>query len=243
MVVNDRIILALDVKDLDDGKRVVKELSPDLKTVKIGPVLFTKYGPGIIDMCLENGLKIFLDLKFHDIPNTVMLSCLAAVELKVSMLTLHASGGREMMSSASDAVRRYCEENHRQKPYIIGITMLTSMTGRTMREDFGIDVKGDSYVERLGLLAKESGIDGVVCSPNETRRIKEICGKNFIVINPGIRPAGVSSDEQKRIDTPGRAIENGADYIVVGRPVLNADDRRTAFLNIAKEAEDAAQEK
>lgn len=202
------LIVALDVDSLQEARVLVKKLKKDVECFKIGSVLFTAEGPDVVRMVQDEGGKVFLDLKFHDIPNTVAKACEAAARLGVFLLNVHASGGEEMMRAA-------CRGAVLAPTRIIGVTVLTSHSS---------EAGMDSRVVALARLCKKSGLAGVVCSPEEIADVRMACGKNFLIVTPGIRQAGSSLDDQKRIATPAEAIRRGADYIVVGRPILEAKD-------------------
>ena len=201
----DKLIVALDVDTLGEAKKFVDKLYPAVKMFKVGSQLFTACGPEAVKMVTQKGAKVFLDLKSHDIPNTVKKAVEAAAKLQVFMLTVHLSGGKAMLQAAVSVVNR---------PKIVGVTVLTSQS-----ED-----NTSNRVLELANLAKEAGLDGVVCSVSETRMIKKALGKDFLVVNPGIRPKDSSVNDQKRVATPKEAIDAGADFIVMGRPILEAQD-------------------
>lgn len=203
--IKDKLIVALDVDSFEKAKEFVDKLYPAVKMFKVGSQLFTACGPEAVKMIAKKGAKVFLDLKFHDIPNTVNKAVEAAAKLKVFMITVHLSGGSQMLKAAADVPNR---------PKIVGVTVLTSQ----------IDDDTTNKVLELARLAKNTGLDGVVCSVAETAMIKKELGKDFLVVNPGIRPKDSSSDDQKRVATPREAIDAGADFIVMGRPVLEAKD-------------------
>ncbi len=212
----DGLILALDVEGLKQAKQFVDLLYPEVKIFKVGSQLFTAAGPEIVKVIQDKGAEVFLDLKYHDIPNTVKNAVSAAASLKVKMLTVHISGGKEMLISAASVINR---------PKIIGVTILTSKD-----EDNAKD-----KVLELSKLAKESGLDGVVCSVREASLVKKECGKDFIVVTPGIRPQGAAKDDQARVATAKDAIKAGADYIVVGRPIIESKNPKETVLQIIKE--------
>lgn len=204
---NPKLIVALDVDSLEKAKKLVDKLSPYVSIFKVGSELFVTSGPKIIDYINKKGRKVFLDLKFFDIPNTVEKATLAAAKHKVFMLTLHATGGLEMLRRAKNAFK-----GMKKRPLLIAVTVLTSK-----------DEKGTkTRVLDLARLSRKSGLNGIVCSPRETWLIKKVCGKNFIVVNPGIRPVWAAENDQKRVATPEEAIKSGADFIVVGRPITKA---------------------
>jgi orotidine-5'-phosphate decarboxylase len=198
--------------------------------VKVGNQLFTAEGPRVVTMLAGQGFGIFLDLKFHDIPNTVARATAAAAELpKVRLLTLHTFGGVDMMQAARAAVG-----NRKNRPALLGVTLLTSMD-ETALSGVGIVCSPSETVLALARLAQEAGLDGVVASGQEARAIRARCGPKFLIVTPGVRPESVSANDQSRVATPSEAIEAGADYLVVGRPITDSDDPRASALAIARE--------
>ncbi|HOX09552.1 MAG TPA: orotidine-5'-phosphate decarboxylase [Candidatus Omnitrophota bacterium] len=232
----DKLIVALDMKTLDEAAMMVKKLSPAVRVFKVGMGLFTAYGPDAVKMVHDKGAKVFLDLKFHDIPNTVAHAVRSAAKLGVFMMNIHAMGGSEMMSAASSAAAEAAAANPGNRPILLGVTVLTSMDQASIGE-IGVDRKIGEEVITLARLAKDAGLDGVVASPNETSLIRQNLGKDFVIVTPGIRPAGSEKGDQKRTMAPDSAIRAGADYIVVGRPVIEAKDPAGAAKNIIKEME------
>lgn len=216
----NKLIVALDVDNVERAKRLVFKLSPYVNTFKVGSQLFTLAGPEIIKYIQKKKRRVFLDLKFFDIPNTVEKAVISASRHKACMLTIHTTGGYEMMRKAALSVK-----DRTRRPLIIGVTVLTSMAVKDAEKE----------VVRLAKEAKRAGLDGVVCSPKETRAVKEACGKNFLVVNPGVRPLWASQDDQKRTTTPREAIDNGADFIVVGRPITKVKDQASAARKILVE--------
>ena len=225
----DQLIVALDV---ESGGRAL-ELADSLRDVagafKIGSRLFTLEGPAFVRRLTERGDKVFLDLKFHDIPNTVATAVEAAALLGVWMLNVHAAGGRKMMTAAVDAAHTTAAKTGRQAPLVIAVTVLTSMNAQALSES-GVEAPVLDQVVRLARLTQDAGLDGVVASAQETALIREQCGKNFAIVTPGIRDhaAGGKQDDQERTMTAGEAIAAGASYIVVGRPIIGAADPRAA---------------
>ncbi len=223
------LIIALDVETIEEAKELVEKLSPVVDTFKVGSQLFTAYGPSIVQYIVEKKKKVFLDLKFHDIPNTVANAVSSAVGLKgVFMLTIHTLGGKEMMMRAQEAAQQKSKSWGILKPLIVGITVLTS--------DDQKDNTSAIVLERAKL-AKESGLDGVVASSQEAALIRKNLGKDFIIVTPGIRPAGSEAGDQKRVTTPAEAILNGSNFLVVGRPIVKAADPLKAAKDILKEIE------
>jgi len=230
-----KIVLALDVEDKDKALELVEELKDCVGMFKIGKQLFTRYGPEIVNKVLENGGDVFLDLKFHDIPNTVAKASREAVRLGVKIFNVHATGGKEMMSRTVEEVNKASLEYGVQKPLVLGVTILTSISESVLKDEIRCQYNIKEQVVSLALLAKQSGLDGVVASPQEVSLIRENCGEDFIILTPGIRPLWANANDQKRIMTPQDAIRKGVDYIVIGRPILNADSPREAALKIAEE--------
>jgi len=220
---NKRLIVALDVPDLKSAKDLVDILYPAVEIFKIGSILFTAAGPEVIDLVHKKGGRVFLDLKFHDIPNTVAHAAEVVAKLGVFMFNVHASGGVKMMAQAVDAARSAAAQAALPKPLVLAVTVLTSMDEPDLRQQ-GILRSTEEQVMFLATLAKEAGCDGVVSSVKETALIRKNLGSGFLIVTPGIRPAGAQFSDQKRIATPHGAIEAGADYIVVGRPILEAQD-------------------
>jgi orotidine-5'-phosphate decarboxylase len=225
--VKKRLIVALDLPTPEEALHTANELKGIVDYLKIGKQLFTAAGRDLVIKLQTEGFKIFLDMKFHDIPNTVGAASVEAAKLGVFMFNIHASGGFEMMKAAAQRVRDYAEKNGKAKPLIIGVTVLTSLGDEDLKQ---IGVKNDVHeqVELLSRLSRDAGLDGVVASAHEIKAIKKICGKDFIIVTPGIRPAGAAGDDQKRTMTAAEALNEGADYIVVGRPIIGAQDRATA---------------
>ncbi|MGD8615415.1 MAG: orotidine-5'-phosphate decarboxylase [Gammaproteobacteria bacterium] len=214
-----RVIVALDFADAGAALQFVSRLRPGTCRLKIGKELFTREGPELVRRIAGEGFDVFLDLKFHDIPNTVARACEAAAALEVWMLNVHASGGRKMMQAARTAL----EESAGRRPLLIAVTVLTSMGTEDLKE-VGLDVEPAEQVSRLAALAKVSGLDGVVCSPREAEPLRVQMGPNFKLVTPGVRPAGASLDDQTRVLGPAEAVRSGSDYLVIGRPITRARD-------------------
>jgi len=230
---HERIFVGLDTADLDKAARIAGQVRGAVGGVKIGKELFTAHGPeGVRKAAGETPL--FLDLKFHDIPNTVAGAVRAAVHLRPKILNVHASGGRAMMEAAARAARETAEELDVERPRVIGVTVLTSLDAGDLAE---VGQKGppEAQVERLALLAQDSGLDGVVCSPREIARLRKACGADFLLVVPGIRPTWSAAGDQKRIMTPAEAVAAGADVLVIGRPITGADDPLAAARRIGAE--------
>jgi len=227
-----KIIFALDVDTFDAARDWVTTLSGRVGMFKVGKQLFTAYGPDIVRMIENCGAEVFLDLKYHDIPNTVAMASREAARLKVKLFNLHALGGYEMMARTMEMMDR--EFPGANRPSVLAVTILTSSTEETLR-DVGIEQPVAELVPRLALLAKRAGLDGVVASPHEVAQIRQACGNNFLIVTPGVRPTFASTDDQKRIMTPAEAVQTGADYLVIGRPISAAADPLQAVEAIVDE--------
>jgi len=219
----DRLVVALDVDHAARGLELFNSLRDYVGIFKIGMQLFTAAGPDMVRQIVSRGGRVFLDLKYHDIPNTVAAAGVEATRLGVSIFNIHAAGGGEMMKRTADAVTETAAREGLTKPTVIGVTLLTSVDQETLRQ-IGIDDEPPSVVKRLALLAQTSGLDGVVASAHEIKIIREAVPRSgFVIVTPGMRSAGDSSDDQRRFMTVGQAISAGADYVVVGRPILNSE--------------------
>ncbi len=214
-----KVLIALDYDDQQTALNFVKQLSPDSCRLKVGKEMFTYFGPAFVKELIDLGFDVFLDLKFHDIPNTVAKAVTAAAKMGVWMVNVHASGGVEMMTKAKHALEQFGDK----APLLIAVTVLTSMDAAELTR-LGIDKTPEEQVIYLAKLAKESGLDGVVCSAQEARKLKAELGEDFKLVTPGIRPAGSDAGDQKRIMTPKQAIDDGSDYLVVGRPITQSAD-------------------
>jgi orotidine-5'-phosphate decarboxylase len=228
-----RIIIALDVQTKEEGFALVSRLK-DARTFKVGLELFTAEGPALFRKLKSLRKDIFLDLKLHDIPNTVAGAVRSAFEHGVQMMTIHASGGREMMVRASEAARAAAKAGSGAKPLLLGVTVLTSLKGPDLAE-VGVGPDVTSQVLRLAGLAKAAGMDGVVCSPQEIEVLRKEYGRDLVIVTPGIRPVWAAAQDQKRIMTPAEAVAKGADFLVIGRPVTGAPSPNEAFLKIVEE--------
>ncbi len=228
-MINSRIIVALDYADPAQALDLVSGLSPQYCRLKVGKELFTRTGPAIVEKWVSEGFDVFLDLKFHDIAHTVAQACTAAADLGVWMVNVHALGGRKMMEAAREAIDR---SSHR--PRLIGVTVLTSLDEQDLCE-VGLFDTARENVLRLAALAKKSGLDGVVCSPREVVDLRQAQGVEFCLVTPGIRPQGAQLNDQRRVMTPMDAIRNGADYLVIGRPITAAKEPLSALLDIQAE--------
>ncbi len=229
---NERLIVALDVPDKKSVTDILDELDGIVSFYKIGMQLFTKFGPEIVEEVKNRGNRVFLDLKFHDIPNTVANAIKSAIDIGVDLLTIHTLGGFEMMEQAMKSAL----DGENKKLRVVGVTMLTSLSNAFLKDILQVyDKSIEDMVLILAKSAKSAGLDGVVASSFETKKIKEECGKDFIVVTPGIRPIGNDPFDQVRVATPEQAIKNGSDYLVVGRPIVKADDRAKAAKDIIEQ--------
>lgn len=228
------IIVALDYPAAEPALELVARLEPALCRLKVGKELFTAAGPQLLEQIMRRGFEVFLDLKFHDIPNTTAQACKAAAALGVWMVNVHALGGRRMMEAAREAVAQAA-----QPPKLIAVTVLTSMAQEDLSE-LGITAYPADLVLLLAALARDSGLDGVVCSAQEAAQLRRACGNEFCLVTPGIRPANSAADDQTRVMTPLAALDNGASYLVIGRPITRAADPLQALLEISQQIGDVA---
>ena len=240
-VSKEKIIVALDVETAAEAREIVAELREEVGAFKIGLQLFTAVGSSFVRELVGGGIKIFLDVKFHDIPNTVAKASIEVARLGVWMFNIHALGGGEMMQKTVENVQEICNKENLQKPKIIGVTVLTSSNQETLRET-GLEREVAAQVLNLAQLSAKYGLDGVVASPLETKMIRaNIANQDFLIVTPGIRPKMNAEfetfDDQKRVMTAKEAIENGANYLVIGRPILQADNKLTAVRKILEEIE------
>jgi len=233
----NKVIIALDVENKEKALALVRELR-DARIFKVGLELFTAEGPALVKAIRGLGKSVFLDLKLHDIPNTVAEAVRIGVKLGAAMMTIHASGGEEMMRKAAEAAIAESEKLRAAKPILLGVTVLTSLKSGDLQA-IGMAPDTSSQVLRLAGLAKQSGMDGVVCSAQEIEIVRRELGTCFVIVTPGIRPAWAAAHDQKRIMTPSQAIKKGSDYLVVGRPVTQAASPQEAFLKILEEIEKA----
>jgi orotidine-5'-phosphate decarboxylase len=227
--VTSPLIVALDYPGLDQALKMADMLDPKLCRVKVGKELFTRVGPEILEKLHAKGFEVFLDLKFHDIPNTAASAVAVAADLGVWMVNVHASGGRKMMEACVNRLA-----NYRSKPWLIGVTVLTSMVQADLLE-IGLSVTPTEQVLKLSSLAQDAGLDGVVCSAQEATLIKQHCSDSFSLVTPGIRPSFAEKGDQQRIMTPAAALLAGSDYLVVGRPITASDDPADAMKKVLLE--------
>lgn len=229
MTNDPRVIVALDFPDGNTALALADRLDPAQCRVKVGKELSTIEGPALIRHLISRGFGVFLDLKFHDIPNTVAAACRVAAELGVWMVTVHALGGAAMLRAAREAIGTGAEA-----PKLIAVTLLTSMTQADLVE-LGFSGSPMDNVKRLALLARRTGLDGAVCSAQEAAALRATCGSDFCLVTPGIRPADAAVDDQQRVMTPRAALEAGADYLVIGRPITRAPDPLAALAAIQRD--------
>jgi len=228
---NPRVIVALDFPSVEPALELVAALDPTLCRLKVGKEMFTRFGPPFVEKLVDKGFDVFLDLKFHDIPNTVAAACAAAADLGVWMINLHASGGRRMMETARE---RLDSLSHR--PRLIAVTILTSL-GQEDIAEAGFSGTPADNVLRLAKLAESSGMDGIVCSPLEAVDVRSVVNSDFLLVTPGVRPSQAALGDQLRVMTPSDALKNGADYLVIGRPITAAPNPLQSLQNILTEIE------
>ena len=226
-----KVIVALDYADPARAMALVARLDPSACALKVGKELFVSAGPEPVRSMIERGFRVFLDLKFHDIPNTVAQACAAATRLGVWMLDVHAAGGRAMLVAARDAVVAVASGRDAPKPWLIGVTVLTSLDSGDL-DEIGFAGAPETLALRLARLTADCGLDGVVCSAIEAPALRRALSAGFKLVTPGIRPGGAAADDQARIVTPEAAIANGADYLVIGRPITQASDPPAALARI-----------
>jgi len=235
------LVLALDVDDASEALTIVHELKDVVGTFKIGHQLFTAYGPDIVRKAISTGGRVFLDLKYHDIPNTVAKASEEAVKLGVSIFNVHALGGFDMMKAAAQSTKEAAQKWSKPLPLVLAVTILTSMDEKSLKSELKITRSLQREVAHLARMARRAGMDGVVASPQEIKLLRRSIPGDFVVLTPGVRPAWAALDDQKRVMSPGEACAAGADYIVVGRPVLKAPNRREAVIKILDEIESKKQ--
>jgi len=225
----DKIIIPLDVHSVEKAVELVELLKDDVGAFKVGLELINNVGFGIFDKIKAAGAKkIFYDCKFHDIPNTVYGASCGASSYGVWMFNVHAQGGLKMMEAAVKAAEETSKKLNVEKPLVIAVTILTSIDKNMLNNELRVSGEVEEQVVSLAKLAKEAGMDGVVSSPHEIKVIREACGKDFVIVTPGVRPVGSDIGDQKRVMTPNEAVANGADYLVIGRPIIKAEDPRLA---------------
>lgn len=233
----DRLIVAIDTDDFDKAKELIDQLEDSVDIFKVGLEQYVATRGRTVDYLKEKGKKIFLDLKFHDIPNTMKSAVRAAVRDKVWLMTIHVSD-LEGMRQCALVAKEEAERLNIKKPIIVGVTVLTSL-GNEDLQDIGCNMTTEELVIKRAKLAKKAGIDGIVCSAKEVDKIVEICGEDFVTVCPGIRPLSSNAADQKRVVTPAQAIRNGAKYLVVGRPITKSENPKQSAIDVAREIENA----
>ena len=228
------IIVPLDVSDVKSAIALL-DLLPEVNFWKVGLELFVSTGGQIISILKERQKRIFLDLKFHDIPNTVAGACRSAASYGIDLLTIHSTAGRSALKSAKLAIEEGANLTGVKPPKLIAITLLTSLSSRDLAFDLKVPLELSEYALQMALLSQECGLDGVVCSPQEVAQLRQVCGDNFILVCPGIRPSWAEKGDQKRTLTPKIAIDSGANYLVIGRPITTADNPSLAYQKILQE--------
>jgi orotidine-5'-phosphate decarboxylase len=236
----DRLIVALDVADLTAAERLMDQLQGRVRHYKLGAQLLTAAGPEAVRRVRRRECGVFYDMKFHDIPRTVAAAVDAACRLGATLVNVHASGGREMMMAAAAAAEQAARSQGQPRAKLLAVTVLTSLTASVLRGELGVGRALDEQVVALAQLAQAAGLDGVVASPQEIQAVRAACGPEFIILTPGIRPQGSAAGDQKRFLTPGQAVAAGADYLVVGRPVVEAPDPAGRVQEILDEMENAS---
>jgi orotidine-5'-phosphate decarboxylase len=239
MKANDKLFVALDVDSAQEALDLVDKLYAYIQMFKIGSKLFTAAGPDLVREIVARDAKVFLDLKFHDIPNTVAAAAVEAARLGVFLFTVHAAGGKKMMSRAIEAASEAAVKSGKRRPLIVGVTVLTS-ADQALLQDTGVARSLDEQVAGLAQLADTAGLDGVVASPHEVRLIRTTIRRpDFLIVTPGVRPTGGSADDQSRVMTPAEAVKAGADFLVVGRSIITAADPVASTRQILEQIEDS----
>ena len=236
MNADERLIVALDVNSREAALRLIGALRPRVRRFKVGLELFTACGPALVREIPSGGGQVFLDLKLHDIPNTAARAAVEAARIGVGMFTIHLAGGLMMARRVADEVEAYTQIHRIPRPQILGVTVLTSLAAQDL-EQVGVARPIEEQVAALAALAKQAGLDGVVASPREVRQVREAIGPDMVIVTPGVRPQGADADDQARTMTPAQAMEAGADYIVVGRPIIAAQDPLEAAESILMQME------
>jgi orotidine-5'-phosphate decarboxylase len=234
MLVTERIIVPLDLPTAADAIALIDQLE-EASFFKVGLELFVSTGSQILSILKDRQKRIFLDLKFHDIPNTVAGACRAAAGYGVDLITIHATAGKNALQAAKAAVEAGAEATGQKPAKLIAITVLTSLNARDLAFDLKIPLELPEYALQMALLAKESGLDGAVCSPQEAQQLRQVCGEEFVLVCPGVRPEWAQKGDQKRSLTPASALKAGADYLVIGRPITAASNPAAAFNRICEE--------
>ncbi|MBD2440783.1 orotidine-5'-phosphate decarboxylase [Nostoc sp. FACHB-110] len=231
---NDKIIVALDVPDLEGAIALIDKLE-SVSFWKVGLELFTSTGPSILEILKSRQKRIFLDLKFHDIPNTVAGACRSAARYGVDLLTIHATAGKDALKAATEAAHTGADQAGMQPPKLIAITLLTSISARQLAFDLKIPLELPEFALEMALMAQASGLDGAVCSPQEVAQLRQTCGDEFLFVCPGVRPTWAEKGDQQRSLTPSQALQAGANYLVIGRPITAASDPELAWKKIGDE--------
>ena len=226
-MLDPKVVVALDFDRLRNAYSFIDKLDPSQCKLKVGKEMFTHFGPEFVKHLIDKEFKVFLDLKFHDIPNTVAKACVAAADMGVWMVNVHASGGPVMMEHARKSLESYGLE----RPWLIAVTVLTSMDSAQLSA-IGINSTPEQHVLSLAQLTRNTGLDGVVCSAQESSLLKQAIAQDFLLVTPGIRPEGSAKGDQMRVMTPKQAIDAGSDYLVIGRPITQADDPMSALIEI-----------
>lgn len=237
--VKDRIILALDVDDLSEAEKLVVELKDYVGFFKVGLQLFTSYGFSAIKMIKDNGGKVYCDLKFHDIPNTVSHACSNLIKHNINFFNIHLQGGSKMIAQAVKTSKETAKALEIDPPTILGISLLSSFGQRTLSEELCVEKNIEDYILQLAKLAKDNGLDGIVAGASESKKIRQAIGEDFIILCPATRPTWAAVNDQVRVDTPTEAIKAGVDYLVIGRPITDAQDKIAAVKLIIDEINSA----
>lgn len=237
--VKERIILALDVDDLDEAERLVVELKDYVGYFKVGLQLFTSFGFSAVKMIRDNGGKVYCDLKFHDIPNTVSHACSNLIKHNINFFNLHLQGGSKMVSQVVKTAKDTAKTLGVDPPTILGISLLSSFGQRTLTEELCVEKNIEDYIIQLAKIAKDNGLNGIVAGASESKRIRQECGEDFIILCPATRPTWAAVNDQVRVDTPTEAIKAGVDFLVIGRPITDADDKIAAVKLISDEISSA----
>ena len=237
---NSPIIVALDTDNFLNVKNIVKELKGSVAAFKVGKELFTALGPSVVSWIREQDEQVFLDLKFHDIPNTVAQACTVAAQLEVFLLNVHASGGKKMLEAAKMAVAQV-NETRSFKTKLLAVTVLTSMSNLELKQELACSLSIEEQVISLAKLSKSSLLDGIVASPLEITSLRKACGNDFLIVTPGVRPLFADKNDQQRVLSPEEAISKGADYLVIGRPITKSKDPLKSVVKIHKNIKDYKQ--
>lgn len=241
--VNERIILALDVDDLNEAEKLVVELKDYVGYFKVGLQLFTSYGFSAIKMIKNHGAKVYCDLKFHDIPNTVSHACSNLIKHNINFFNIHLQGGSKMATQVVKTAKETAKSLKIEAPTIMGVSLLSSLGQRTLGEELCVEKNVEDYIIKLAKIAKESGLDGIVAGASESKKIRQEFGEDFIILCPATRPTWAAINDQVRVDTPTEAINAGVDYLVIGRPITDAPDKIAAVNLIIDEINSALQVK